>query len=128
MKIGMKIVIKSIPHKEQRYDTVGDYWVDADGTWQFRISKMPKKYILLVAVHELIEKILCDDREILDEVITQFDMAFERRRKPGNFDEPGDDINAPYFKEHQLATAIEKRLALELNVKWKNYEQYINEL
>ena len=84
--------------------------------------------MLLVAVHELIEKILCDDRKILDEVITQYDMAFERRRKPGNTNEPGDNVEAPYFKEHQLATAIEKRMALELNVKWKNYEEYINNL
>lgn len=128
MKIIMKIIIKSIPHKRQKYDTVGNYWVDSNGDWQIRISEMPKKYMLLVAIHELIEKILCDDREILDEVITQYDTALERRRKPGNTDEPGDNIEAPYFKEHQLATAIEKRIALELNINWKNYERCVNGL
>ena len=45
--------------------------------------------------------------EITDEMVTRFDMQFERDRKEGNTDEPGDAPDAPYKPEHHFATIIE---------------------
>ena len=35
----MKMKIESIPHDEQRYPTVGDYWVDEHGVEQVVLYK-----------------------------------------------------------------------------------------
>ena len=35
----MKINIETIPHGDQRYPTVGDYWDDSDGVVQVRVSE-----------------------------------------------------------------------------------------
>src|SRR6266850_70951 len=94
-----KMLFYSRPHKLQAYETVGNYQ-DAHGLTVFTISEMDnEKYELLVAVHELVEKILVDARGISLESIDQFDMAFEAAREPGNVDEPGHDPSAPYHRE-----------------------------
>jgi hypothetical protein len=125
----MKIIIETIDHKDQKYDTIGDYWTDPDGTWQIRVSKMGNwKYEMAVALHELWEKSLCYDRHIGEEFITQFDIEFEKNRKEGNTDEPGDDDSSPYFLEHCAATGIERLFISSVNEKWKKYEETINNI
>ena len=125
----MKIIIETIPHSEQKYPTVGDYWVDADGTWQIRVSKMGDwKYEFLVAFHELCEKALCTERGITDEEITAFDIEFEKNRPEGNVDEPGNHKDAPYRLEHNIATFIESGMAQALGVDWNKYDETVNNL
>lgn len=125
----MKINIQTISHKDQRYETVGDYWIDSDGTWQIRVSEMGNwKYELAVALHELWEYALCLDRGIKEEDITKFDIEFEKNRKEGNIDEPGDDKNAPYVKEHCSATGIERLFIAEIGENWKNYDEAVYSL
>ena len=63
-----------------------------------------------------------------EEDVTAFDEAFEKARKPGNVDEPGDDPKAPYRKQHLIATGVEKLMAAELGVDWKAYDKKVNEL
>ena len=85
----------------------------------------------LVQFHELVEAILCKRRGITDEQVTAFDALFEEERSKGlhsESDEDGDDPRAPYRKEHFTATNIERILALELGVDWKEYEQRILEV
>ena len=55
-------------------------------------------------------------------------MAFEKARKKGNEDEPGDDPRAPYVVQHCIATGVERILAALLGVSWKRYEEAINRL
>ena len=83
---------------------------------------------MLVAVHELVEVLLCKHRGITAAKVDAFDKAFEKARKPGNEDEPGDDPKAPYRKEHFFATNIEALLSAELGVDWAKYEREINDL
>ena len=45
-------------------------------------------------------------------------MAYEKRRKPGDLSEPGDDVRAPYHHQHQVASSIERQLADELRVRY----------
>lgn len=119
----LNIEIKTKPNNEQRYNTVGDYITNADGGKQIVVSKMgDTRYELLVAIHELIESALCDERGISEESIDVFDMQFENKRSPTDMvSEPGDDTTAPYNKEHQFATTVEKMLAEELGIDWEQY-------
>lgn len=130
----MRIEIETIPHDEQKYPTVGDWWFtdnnDFEGeSLQIRVSDMDNwKYELLVAFHELAEVMLCKDRGISAKKVDDFDKKFEKARKKGNTDEPGFDSKAPYRKEHTFATGVEMLLAEQLNVDWKKYDKVINEL
>jgi hypothetical protein len=120
-----KIIIKTIPDSHQRYNTAGDYYTDKRGNKIFAVSDMNNwKYEFLVTIHELVESALCEDRGVTGEQIDVFDFAFEQKRfENPNIGEPGDVPEAPYFKEHQFATRIEKMLAEELNVDWDKYAE-----
>lgn len=126
----LKIFIQSIPHNEQRYETVGDYWDDEEGVEQVRVSQLPDwRWEFLVAVHELIEKGLTKHRGIDEHTISQFDVQFEAARDRGEVSgEPGDAPDAPYQQEHFFATCIERLLAAQLNVDWFQYEAYVDSL
>ena len=125
----MKIEIETIPHHGQRYPTVGDYW-EKDGVVQIRVSEMHDwRYVILVAVHELVEMMLSRYRGISEQSIGEFDMEFERKREQGLVrGEPGDAAEAPYRREHFFATNVERLLAAELGVDWQIYETYVDSL
>ena len=113
----MKIVIEVIPHHEQRYATLGDYWVDVDGVQQVRVSDLGNPHMnILVALHELIELTLCEARGIAEPDIKAFDEAHP------DADDPGSLPDAPYGLEHRFAEKIEYVMAGELNVTWTDYE------
>ena len=118
----MNINIKTIPHSDQRYETVGDYWDNENGDTTIVVSKMDDDFEFLIAIHEMAEQYLCKKRGIKEEDITAFDEAFEAKRVPGNVDEPGDDPEAPYHNEHCIATAIERLMCAQLGRSWKEYE------
>lgn len=143
----LKINIKTIPHSEQRYPTVGDWvWtpvivvdpaknptvIQCD-VLDITVSDMNNwKYEFLVAFHELAEVMLCKEREISQESVDGFDIAFEKLRQLapviiGN-QEPGNMVSAPYNKEHLSATSIEKYMAVELGVSWDDYEKVVDSL
>lgn len=123
----MKIVIETIPHDKQRYETVGDWWVEKDtNVLQIRVSEMgDDRYHFLVALHELVEATLCNDRGISVLEVDEFDKAFEAKRPAGNTDEPGDDPDAPYHLEHGFATGIERLLASALGLNWTDYDDAV---
>lgn len=124
----MNIVIETIPHGDQRYETVGDWWFGPD-VLHIRVSAMGDwKKEALIAFHELAEALLCKDRDITDEQVTAFDRKFEANRQPDDNSEPGDDAAAPYRREHFFATTVERLLAAELGVDWQDYDYTIGEL
>lgn len=134
----MKIDIATIPHSQQRYETVGDwYWKgkpEGNCFWNhctlvIRVSKMKDwRHEVCVAIHELVEVVICKWTGITQKEVDTFDMAFEKNRKPGNFDEPGDDNRAPYRIAHCIATGVERTVAAMLGVFWKLYEKEIESL
>lgn len=122
----MRIVICTIPHTEQRYATAGDYQRLDDTTWEIRVSDTGDlRHNLLIAVHELVEMMLCHNEGITDEMIDSWDLAFKPTER---YDEPGDHPDAPYFKQHRRAELIERFFASWLGVDWKTYENRINNL
>ena len=141
----MKIVIETIAHKHQRYPTTGDWWIalaqDDRGLplsqeeLHIRVSDMGDwRYEALVGIHEAIEAVLCLDRKVDPKLVDNFDIAYEKARDDGHefvhgscllteSSEPGDDIHAPYYKQHQIATGVERILAAEMGVDWNAYEK-----
>lgn len=126
----MKITIEVIDHHDQRYDTVGDWvlnpekeelqiWVSNLGNW---------KYNFMIGFHEMVEAMLCFDRNISTEEVDKFDMDYEKKRDVGDTSEPGDDPDAPYYDEHFFATSLERLLCRELGMYWNDYEQKVNDL
>jgi len=122
----MKIIIESIPHKDQRYDTCGDYWIDPkDRTVHIKVSELDSlPEMLCIAIHELVEWALCDVEGIDNDEITSFDEAHDG----ADGSEPGDDTSAPYYKQHQIATGVERIVAAEMGVDWAAYEEDIRRL
>jgi hypothetical protein len=143
----MDIIARTIPHEQQRYPTTGDWRfmryrdmshpeLSSDSLY-VHVSKMPdERYEQLVAVHEIIEALLCKQAGISEESVSEYDNAYEAAREsdsvrhqqascgciPTEISEPGDDIHAPYYRQHQIATGIERILAAELGVDWNAYE------
>ena len=125
----MNTHIKVIRHSAQRYPTCGDWYYNASSDLQIRVSKLSDgRYEQLIALHEFVEALLCDAAGVDEQAVTDFDMGFENMRRVGDTSEPGDCKDAPYYKQHQIATAIEKLIAVELGVNWQDYEKEINGL
>jgi hypothetical protein len=113
--------MKVIPHAEQRYDTIGDYWEDADGTWQFRVSDLGDwRYNYTVLLHEFLEYALTKQAGISEQSILNFDLAVPVNSPYA--DDPGFDPAAPYHKEHVFADSIERLMAPGLGITTRNAE------
>lgn len=126
----LHIDIQTIPHQQQRYSTVGDYVTTPDGVVHIRVSELGDwRMEALIAVHEVVEKLLCRKRGITEDEIDAFDLEYERKRAEGDVtSEPGEASDAPYRREHFFATSIERLLAAELGVDWREYEDRIHAL
>lgn len=126
---AMNITIKTIPHHKHRYPTCGDWWFDKKGDLQIRVSDMHNQnYEALVALHELVEVLLCKQRGITTAKVDAFDKKFEADRAKGlhgEEDEPGDHPKAPYKREHFFATNIECLMCGELGLDFNKYEKAI---
>jgi hypothetical protein len=118
----MQVTAITVPHKSQKYDTVGDYEWFRD-VINIRVSDMKNEdYHFLVLAHELVEAYLCKKRGVRLKDIDMFDNHYQ------GDGEPGDELNAPYHKEHVLATSIEMLLAKELGVDWEVYDKAVMSL
>jgi hypothetical protein len=117
----MNIIIKTIPHNKQRYDTCGDWWFDKKGDLQIRVSDMGNwKYEYLVGDHETREALICKDRGITQKMVDDFDFKWS-----DILEEPGLSKKAPYYKEHKFATKVEMMTAKELKVNWEKYDKKV---
>lgn len=112
------IDIRIIPEGEQRYETLGDWWL-AGSTLHVRASGDAKHDAFLIALHEMVEAYLCHVRNIPGKAVDDHDYTFEAERTEGLHgpdDEPGDDPRAPYRREHRFAMLIEHLMANELGL------------
>ena len=127
----MNVRIEVIPHAQHRYPTVGDWYFEGKDL-VIRVSKLSDwRREMLVAVHELVEVLICKQRGISQSAVDAFDKKFEADRAKGRHgkgDEPGDDPKAPYRKEHFFATNIEALCAAELGVDWGSYGKELQDL
>jgi len=125
----MNIIIKVIPHNKQKYSTVGDWRFDKKGDLQIKVSDMGNwQYESAIAVHEMMEALLCKDRKVTAKEVDIFDANYEKEKKQGlhsRGEEPGVDKKSPYRKEHLFATKMEKMIIKELDVDWERYDKKI---
>lgn len=127
----LNIKIRTIPHDQQRYPTVGDWFFNPDRrTIEIRVSDMQNwRFEFLVALHELVEVMLCQDKGISQQSVDDFDIAYEKKRQADDYSEPGDDLKAPYHRQHQVATMMEKFICAEMDIDWVGaYEKTIDSL
>lgn len=123
----MRITIDFIPHLEQRYNTCGDWVFSPDGDLNINVSILPDTGIegsYLIAIHELVEALLCQVRGVTTDEVDKFDFAYD----PLQDREPGDDPNCPCQREHCFATGVERMLAPAFGVWWGPYEDELVEL
>ena len=117
-----RILINYIPHDQQRYETVGDWYYDPDGNLIINVSNDHPDYPtkdeqFLVALHELVEVVLCQKRGITQEQVDAYDFAqLGTMHSKYIDDEPGDHKDAPYRKEHRFACLIEHLMAHEMGI------------
>lgn len=72
-------------------------------------------YEILAAIHEMIERRLCEKAGITEKVIDTWRLLHEDE------DESGARSDCPYRKQHVIAEAFEQALAKELGVDWVQY-------
>ena len=144
----MKILIETIAHSSQRYDTCGDWTVSPEGNWMIKVSSLHNwRREALVAVHELVEMILCRDKGLTAGAVDDFDLGYQQDlqhlaecndpdcpqdhdqlRKRTLTEEPGDCPESPYYIQHQIATVVERLLAAQMNIEWEAYSNQIANL
>ena len=124
----MKIVIETIPHDSQRYETVGD-WYQQGGDLVIKVSELGDwRMEAMVAVHELVEAILCKNAGVTEDQIDTFDFWFAKTREFNEGQEAGDQVRAPYRDQHCYATAVERMLCAALGIPWLVYDAKVNAL
>ncbi len=123
--MSLSIHILSVDAACMKYNTIGDYFGTENARVVLVADMQDWKKELLVAIHEIVEQSLCFDRGIDEKNITKFDKKFEEGNTTN--DEPGDQPDAPYYKEHQFATKIEKMLCEELGMTWEEYDNVVTE-
>lgn len=128
----MRIIVETIPHKFQRYETIGDWFFKEDDL-MVKVSDLGNIYYeWFVAEHEINEALMCKKDGISEKQVSDYDKAFEQLRKEYpeliGEQEPGDMISAPYNSQHKRATQIESVSVSLHGENWDEYEKAVNNL
>jgi hypothetical protein len=124
MKHLPPIDIRIIPHKDQIYETAGNYGEDGCGWWM-EISKMEDwRYEAMCAMHELLEMILTKAQGVDWKDIDNFDMTGEGK----DMDDPGISPKAPYHTQHLAAMRLEKDICKIMGIPWYKYDRSYSKL
>lgn len=104
-----------------RYPTAGDWEYAKNGDLVITVAVTGNRdYDVLVAVHELVEAVLCDKSRITEEIVTRWDLDHP------NSVEPGELAGCPYKDQHTKAGYVERAAADALGVDWDDYEEAID--
>lgn len=141
------VAIRTIKHEDQAYDTVGDWrYVEYRAHIEVLVSDLGDwRMNVCCGVHELVEAVLCVRGCVSEEDVCDFDRLYEQKRQavlagvetpdadrvmverfmcaciPTDESEPGEDLHAPYRREHAVADFIERALAVALRLPWCAY-------
>lgn len=124
----MRLPRITIQQGSPRNSQCGDWAEDEYGDIYITISPMARDSYVAVAIHEIIEKLLCDRARVEDGAVTKFDYKFERERAMGlqyEDAEAGDDHRAPYREQHQAATFVERAVCGALGLTWEEHSSNI---
>lgn len=117
----MKIEIKAIDPAAIRYSTCGDWLWLPDGTLQVFVPDYGGRNYnaFLVALHEMVEAWACKRSGITEEQVTEWDVAHPHA------EEPAELPDSPYFVEHDLAMAVEKKVCEALGIDWDDHQSWV---
>ena len=120
----MRIVVEVIKPNKQRYNTVGDWQFEGkeEEILHVRVTHLPDstwRGEAAIAVHEIVEAILCKYTGVTGEEVDAFDMAYDAMEATC---EPGDHPQSPYRHEHAIATVVERLMVEALGLNWAKYE------
>ena len=114
-----RIIIQAVTPDQVRLSAYaepgsGDWFYSPGGDLHIQVTckgerdVIDRKELFLVALHELVEAVLCRHDGVPQAAVDTFDTVF-------NGDgEPGDHPEAPYQKQHRMACLIEFTTALFL--------------
>lgn len=111
-----------------RNSQCGDWQRLEDGTILITVVEMPVKSQIAVAIHELIEQILCEEDDVTDTKVTQHDAQFESERSVGKHPlaaEAGADYRSPYRDQHLTAEYVERSVCYALRLPWQKHEHFV---
>jgi len=108
------MIVNSIPHRLQRYDTVGD-WYDHSGVLHFCVSNMTPDMEMETLFHEMFEWYLCQKEGITAAMVDKWDFSHP------DSDDPGSLPGCPYKKQHKAAMKISKLAVKLMGYSWGNY-------
>ena len=118
----MKIITEVVPLESQRYETLGDYYLEEDRL-NFKITDTGNNtYNKLILIHELVEELMTSYRGIREGEILQWDLKHDDSNDPGR--EPG----CPYRNEHLFAEMVERMICHQLEIDWNEYEEHLNKV
>ena len=119
------IIIKVIPHKDQRYLTCGDWQRPYPDALTITVSDTGNdRSNMLVAIHELVEAVLCMAQGISPEMVDDWDT----HGLGSQLNDPGDHPGAPYHWQHRAADIVERIVCKEFGMSWLLHETLIEDL
>lgn len=124
----MLFYVEAIPHKNQRYETCGDWQFLPNGLHVSVSDTGDRMSNMLVALHEIVEAILCEANGVSEKDVDRFDMEYEAKRTDSSLDEPGDEPSSPYHKQHKVADLVERMVALQAGVNWEEHNARVEAL
>lgn len=135
----MNIEIRFVDHSEQRYNTVGDWeylpapFEGAERTLRVTVSRTGSwQSSVAIAIHELIEGVLCVENGVAQYEVDTYDKGFEilYTEHPERFasDEPGDSPDAPYYVQHGVASVCERLVTNAMHLSWPEHEARLEQL
>jgi hypothetical protein len=122
------VKVELVRHQDQRYATAGDWQIEKDGSISIQVSDTGTWLdAMLVGLHEFVEALICHVKGIRQHEVDAFDIEFNRSHDLSE-EEPGEDPAAPYRREHAAADVVERIVALEAGVIWREYADRIDAL
>ena len=122
------ILIDFVPLHKIRNNGIGDFFTQLD-RGVVRAVKLPDiRYSILIALHEILEFVLTSNANIKESDIDKFDAIVELNGSESDKIDPGSLPNAPYKRQHLFSENIERLVALEMGIDFKEYNQVIDNL
>ena len=111
-----------------RLNYVGD-WIEQNGALYVKVGNMNSVASeLAVALHELVEALLCVRDGVPEWDVSEYDRKWNEREAAGEklAEEPGNEMDAPYHKQHESALFVERAVCSAFGLPWSQHEENID--
>lgn len=121
-----RIVMDTVRYADMRYESPGD-WIEKDDTTKIAVAhEMGELSCVAVQIHELVEKILCDQHGVPEKAVSVFDLTVPDDSP--YVDDPGWSPLSPYHKEHVCAEMVERLFCSLVGLSWEQHTLNVNRL